>query len=212
MVKLIIRVYFTVESNIVKQKRMEMDRYIEYKSTKCKRLVFRIPPHTPFQQILAKLNDVKFVGCSISSEHITYSVLELLNNSLRAQRENRNSDPILLKFQEIHDGFNIYLRDWGGGFDINTLPYDIHTHVEEIDIHNEDFEEYRQAHEYMRFGLGLYLARKTFPYFSISFIDPQEEPVEWNPEITAGTVIEMHTSARRIKSHKGPVYAKQTNI
>ena len=191
---------------------MEMDRYIEYKNTKCKKLVFRISPQTPFQKILAKLNAVNFVGCPISSEHITYSVLELLNNSLRAQREKNSSEPILLKFQEIQEGFNIYLRDWGGGFDINPLPYDINAQVDKIDIHNKDFEEYRQAHEYLRFGLGLYLARKTFPYFSLSFINPYEEPVEWNPELTAGTVIELHTSARKIESNKGPVYAEQTNI
>lgn len=191
---------------------METDRYIEYRNTKCKKLVFRISPQTPFQQILAKLNAIEFVGCSIASEHITYSVLELLNNSLRAQREKKKLEPILLKFEELQNGFNIYLRDWGGGFDINTLPYDINTRIEEINIHNEDFEQYRQTHDYLRFGLGLYLARKTFPYFSISFINTFEESVEWNPEKTAGTVIELHTSPQRSSMRKGHEYAQQTNI
>jgi anti-sigma regulatory factor (Ser/Thr protein kinase) len=212
MVILIIRVYFNVESNNVKQKRMETGRYIEYRNTKCKKLVFRISPQSPFQKILSKLSAVEFVGCSIASEHITYSVLELLNNSLRAQREKNRLEPIVLKFEELQNGFHIYLRDWGGGFDVNTLPYNINTRIEEIDIHNEEFEQYRQAHEYMRFGLGLYLARKTFPSFSISFINTYEEPVEWNPDLTAGTVIELHTSQRRSPINKGHEYAQQTNI
>lgn len=201
-----------------------MDKYIEYGTTKCKKLVFRISPETPFQEILAKLNRVKFIGSSISTEHITYSVLELLNNSLRAQREKNTNDPILLRFQERKEGFHIYIRDWGGGFDISELPYDIHTKVEEIDIHNEDFERYRQEHEYMRFGLGLYLARKTFPFFSISFIDPHEKPIDWDPRITAGTIIELQTvpfregpargeekllsEEERISVSKGQVYAE----
>lgn len=191
---------------------METGRYIEYRNTKCKKLVFRISPQSPFQKILSKLSAVEFVGCSIASEHITYSVLELLNNSLRAQREKNRLEPIVLKFEELQNGFHIYLRDWGGGFDVNTLPYNINTRIEEIDIHNEEFEQYRQAHEYMRFGLGLYLARKTFPSFSISFINTYEEPVEWNPDLTAGTVIELHTSQRRSPINKGHEYAQQTNI
>ena len=189
-----------------------MDRYIEYGNTKCKKLVFRISPKTPFQEILAKLNRVKFVGSTIATEHITYSVLELLNNSLRAQRENNIHDPILLRFQERQEGFNIYLRDWGGGFDISSLPYDITSKVEDIDIHNEEFEQYRQEHEYLRFGLGLYLARKTFPFFSISFIDPDEEPIDWNPEITAGTVIELQTAPQAFPTLNRHAYAQQTNI
>ncbi|SRR6056297_488913 len=199
-----------------------MEKYIEYGSTKCKRLVFRISPETPFQEILAKLNRVKFIGSFIPTEHITYSVLELLNNSLRAQRERNANDPILLRFQERKEGFHIYIRDWGGGFDISELPYDIHTKVDEIDIHNEEFERYRQEHEYMRFGLGLYLARKTFPFFSISFIDPHEKPVEWDPRVTAGTIIELHTvpfredkvppEKEQTSVPEGQVYAEQKNF
>jgi len=188
------------------------DNYIEYNDQKCRKLVFRISPNTPFQEILSKLNRIQFVGCSISTEHITYSVLELLNNSLRAQREQKNENPILLKFQKTRAGFTIYLRDWGGGFDISELPYDINTSIEEIDIHNQEFEQYRQAHEYMRFGLGLYLARKTFPVFSLFFIDHQEKPTDWNPKITAGTVIELHTDTSVLHAKRRQEYAEQTDI
>lgn len=188
------------------------DKYIEYSDKKCRKLVFRISPNTPFQEILAKLSMIQFIGCPISTEHITYSVLELLNNSLRAQREQNNENPILLKFQKNRTGFNIYLRDWGGGFDISELPYDINSNIEEIDIHNQEFEQYRQSHEYMRFGLGLYLARKTFPVFSLFFIDHQENPTGWDPEITAGTVIELDTENSRLHAKKRRVYAEPTDI
>lgn len=188
------------------------DKYIEYNDQKCLKLVFRISPNTPFQEILAKLNRIQFVGCPISTEHITYSVLELLNNSLRAQREQKNENPILLRFQKTRTGFNIYLRDWGGGFDISELPYDINTNIEEIDIHNQEFEQYRQNHEYMRFGLGLYLARKTFPVFSLFFIDHHEKPTDWNPEITAGTVIELNTDTSMLHSKRRQEYAEPADI
>ena len=186
-----------------------MEKYLIYGNKKCKKLVFNISPKTPFQDILGKLTRITYYGAHISSEHITYSVLELINNSLRAQREREAFDPILLRIHQRANGFYFYLRDWGGGFDISQLPYDINTRVEEIDIHNEVFERYRQEHEYMRFGLGLYLARKTFPVFSISFIDGQEQPVDWIPGTTAGTIIELQTVAQDLPAHKRYVYARQ---
>jgi len=168
-----------------------MKRYVAFEKKRCNNLVLKISPHTPFQDILARMEKIEFVGCSISSEHIIYSILELVNNSLRAQRSRKVEDPILLKIMTDSRGFEIELKDWGGGFDINSLPYSLDGDISEVNIHSEDFENYRQVHNYRRFGLGLYLARKTFHDFAIHFFDSEGNESEWVKGQSAGTRIKL---------------------
>lgn len=170
-----------------------MQRYIEYEKTRCKSLVFKISPSSGFQNILTKLNSIEFTGCNLTNEQITYAVLELINNSLRAHREADHDLPIRLRFMIDEKGLEIYLQDWGGGFDISKLPYNIHEDATEIDVHDDRFENYRNEHGYQRFGLGLYLAKKTFNYFSIFFIDENGSETTWESGNSAGTVVRLRT-------------------
>jgi anti-sigma regulatory factor (Ser/Thr protein kinase) len=173
-----------------------MIRYIQYSNTLCKSLKLTISPGSPFQKILATLNSVEYKGCTLTTEQINYAVLELLNNSLRAHRVRGVQEPILLRFSMKPHGLEVYLRDRGGGFDINALPYPIEEDPSNIDVHNEHFERYRRKHNYQRFGLGIYLAKKTFPRFSITFVDEKGRETEWEAGNPDGTVIVLSTVAQ----------------
>jgi len=191
-------------------------RYIEFENKKYQSLTLRISPQTSFQCILARINKIKFVGSDHPSEHIIYSILELLNNSLRAHRDRRVEKPILLEINTCPNGFEIQIQDWGSGFDIRSLPYSLNSDPDEIDIHDTKFEKYRQIHNYQRFGLGLYLARKTFPYFELNFFDMDQNETQWTDGGVAGTRIRLRTSAAESKyadfSTTEVLYEKQENI
>ncbi|MFO7850104.1 MAG: ATP-binding protein [Spirochaetia bacterium] len=146
-----------------------------------------------FKKILNKLNDVYIPECGVTREQAVYAVLELLNNSLRAHRERGETTPIYLHFSIGKEGLEVYLQDWGGGFDVSSLPYDLNKNPEEINIHNEEFESYRREHRYKKFGLGLYLAKKTFHNFSLYFIDGNGSVTDWENGDIAGTVILLRT-------------------
>ncbi len=193
-----------------------MKRYIEYEKKRYHSLTLRVQPGTPFQYVLARMNEIEFIGCTLPSEHIIYSVLELLNNSLRAHRDKNIREPILLQFRACSQGFEIFIQDWGGGFDIHSLPYDLHSDLEQIDIHDKSFEKYRQRHNYQKFGLGLYLARRTFPSFSLIFFDSGENEVNWGEGTVEGTRIRLRTTTAEFTfsdlSDTEVLYAKQEII
>ena len=184
-----------------------MKKYVAFEKKRCTNLVLKISPHTSFQDILSRMEKIEFVGCSISSEHIIYSVLELVNNSLRAQRSRKVDDPILLNITAESHGFEIELKDWGGGFDVNSLPYSLEGDIGEVNIHSEDFENYRQFHNYRRFGLGLYLARKTFHDFAIHFFDSEGNDTEWVKGNSVGTRIKLRALNARdsISDRRGDI-------
>ena len=170
-----------------------MARYIQYEKKRYKKLSFRIFPSTDFQQILSKLNNVSFSHSSLTPEQIIYAVLELINNSLRAHREKEHDLPIYLRFAVEENGYEVYMQDWGGGFDVSNLPYDLNEDTEHINIHDENFEQYRLEHNHQRFGLGLFLAKKTFTHFNLYFIDEDGMETTWESGNTAGTVIHLRT-------------------
>lgn len=193
--------YFILVSSIFIEENC-MSLYLEYKNRRSKKLVFRISPKMDFQKILAQLNELSIPDFGITSEQAIYAVLELLNNSLRAQRENGKEDPIYLRFSVDPEGFEVYLQDWGGGFDVSSLPYDLDKAPEEIDIHDEEFESYRRENGYLKFGLGLYLAKKTFPGFTLHFIDENGSVTSWKDGNSAGTVIQLRAYPNSGKPRK----------
>jgi sensor histidine kinase regulating citrate/malate metabolism len=168
-----------------------MIEYIRYGKKKCRKLRLHIDPHADFSAILKTLNQMDFITTPINSEQIMYAILELLNNSLRAQKEKGVSKPILTQFSINNNSLHIKVQDWGGGFDLNQLPYDLYCNVEEINTNNENFQEYREKHGYIRFGIGLYVVRKTFHRFNLFFIDEDLMPVEYDSGKAKGTCIEL---------------------
>jgi anti-sigma regulatory factor (Ser/Thr protein kinase) len=103
-------------------------------------------------------------------------------------------DPVRLHFAGRDSGIHIRVQDWGGGFDPSSLPYDLEAPTEDIDTNAEQFQEYRENHGYLRFGIGLYVAKRTFDRFTLCFIDEDLNEVRWGENGCKGTQIDLEIS------------------
>ena len=177
-----------------------MSDYIQYRGKKYRKVRLHIRTDADFNDILHELNEIELYGAPISSEQIIYAILELINNSLRAQKERNISKKILTEFSLSNENsLFIKIQDWGGGFDVSKLPYDLSSSTDEVDTNSETFQNYREEHGYMRFGIGLYVVKKTFDSFHLYFINEDLQPVRWESGQAEGTCIEMklHTDSVR---------------
>ena len=132
----------------------------------------------------------------IDHDNIKYAVMELLNNSLRAHREKRVNKAIITTLNTFNSHLTINIKDYGGGFDPGKLPYDLEKDHREINPQSSCFIEYREKYNYMRFGMGLLLARRTFTCFDLSFFDNYGKQIKWESGEAAGTIIRLSTGAR----------------
>ena len=138
-----------------------MVEYLSFHGKKYRTVRLHIRPDADFNDILSELNDIEVIKIEISSEQIMYAILELLNNSLRAHKEKGIEKKILTQFS-VNDGkLHVKIQDWGGGFDISSLPYNLNEQTDDVDTNSGTFQEYREEHGYMRFGIGLYIVKKT---------------------------------------------------
>ena len=167
--------------------------YIKYKEKKYKSATIKLSRDSDFNALLKEFNRLFFSGIGNKIEHIQYAVLELVNNSIRAHKEQNTSEYIILNFHMETDALTIRIKDAGGGFDTSTLPYDIHNDVNDIDMNNHSFQEYRERHGYNRFGMGLLVTKRTFHEFLISFYDEEGEKESWSEGTTIGTIITMRS-------------------
>lgn len=168
-----------------------MIEHIMFRDKKYRSVRLHIRPYADFSDILKVLNMIEFPSASMSGEQVMYAVLELLNNSLRAHKEKEIEREILTEFSVTDGKLYIKVRDWGGGFDTSNLPYNLHEDVDNINTNDESFQEYREHHGYIRFGIGLYVVRKTFSTFNLYFIDEREFPADWESGKVQGTCIEL---------------------
>jgi anti-sigma regulatory factor (Ser/Thr protein kinase) len=133
--------------------------------------------------------------------HIRFALLELVNNSLRAHRSESVEDPIFLEFQIIQNqsdignanqiGLRIVLEDHGRGFDPSDLPYNLYGPVDTVDLQSDSFQLYREMHNQQRFGMGLFVTKRTFDSFRLEFIDFNENTTPYNPGKIRGTRISL---------------------
>ncbi|MDC7236002.1 MAG: ATP-binding protein [Spirochaetales bacterium] len=170
--------------------------YLKHKGKKYTSVVLKISKNTDFSRILDELHQIFLAGINEKKiENIRYSLLELVNNSIRAHKEQKENRDILLRFKLAGQELIITLRDWGGGFDKSRLPYDLDQDVQKIDINDQNFLEYREVHGYQRFGMGLLITKKTFDRFKLSFTDHQGNIRDnYEEGQTAGTVIELRST------------------
>lgn len=56
---------------------------------------------------------------------------------------------------------------------------------------SDQFSSYRQRHAGSRFGMGIYVAKKTFRDFHLGFVDASSQPCPWFSGKVKGTVIEL---------------------
>jgi len=169
--------------------------YLKHKGKKYTSVLLKISQNTDFSRILEELHQIFFAGINEKEiENIRYSLLELINNSIRAHKEKNETRDIQLRFRLTENELITTLKDWGGGFDKRRLPYDLDNEVNDIDINNQDFLEYREKHGYHRFGMGLYITKKTFTGFDLKFIGHNGEiQKDYEGQNTAGTLIELRS-------------------
>lgn len=172
---------------------------IVYSRMSSRKVCINISPTVEFREILKVLNNIQLPDYDINHDNIKYAVMELLNNSLRAHREKKEEKAIVTTFSTLNSNLTINIKDYGGGFDPRKLPYDLEKNHREINPQSSSFLEYREKNNYLRFGMGLLLARRTFSRFDLSFFDDHEKKVKWESGNIAGTIIILSTG---VKNHE----------
>ncbi len=155
-----------------------------------------VNPQADFRQVIRTLEAIVLPPVRVSEEHVRFAVLELLNNSIRAHRERGEQRDISIDLA-ISDGkLVVTIRDFGGGFDTSKLPYALEDEPSSLDLHSSEFEDYQRRNGFKRFGMGIYVARKTFDDFRLVFLDHRDQPMSWKPGETAGTLIVLSVGTR----------------
>lgn len=159
------------------------------------RVQLAVSPHADFREIIRALDSIDFPRTGVSSNNIRFAILELLSNSIRAHRERNVDKEIRLVIAATDGRLSVSIRDFGGGFDPGKLPYDLEADPKSLNLQSPPFEEYQTRHGFKRFGMGIYVAKKTFEHVTIDFFDEQENPMPWQQGKVAGTLITLSTPA-----------------
>ena len=155
-----------------------------------------VNPQADFRQVIRTLDAIVLPPVRVHEEHVRFAVLELLNNSIRAHREKGEQRDISIDLA-ISDGkLVVTIRDFGGGFDTSKLPYALEDEPSRLDLHSAQFEEYQRRNGFKRFGMGIYVAKKTFDDFRLVFLDHRDQPMSWKQGETAGTLIILSVGTR----------------
>jgi anti-sigma regulatory factor (Ser/Thr protein kinase) len=170
-----------------------MEESLALRSRRCRQLRLNIHPSAEYRKVLDILNSLQLPASVGNPENVKFAVLELISNSLRAHRERGVEQSVLtlLRFEDGH--LTVSIRDFGGGFDPYSLPFDLEGDVRTVDPNGSRFQEYQRRNNFQRFGMGLLVARRVFPAFSLSFLDAAGRPVRWGEEEVVGTFIRLST-------------------
>jgi hypothetical protein len=153
------------------------------------RIVVR--PNSEFPAILRIFNALIYPVSGISADRISFAILELLSNSMRAQCERGREEPIVVRIWIEGNAMMASVQDRGGGFDPASLPYAFDAPVDSLDLMSPDFIEYRERSNNTRFGMGLVAVRKIFPLFSLKFVDASDRELPWPSPDIEGTRITL---------------------
>lgn len=163
-----------------------------YKTEVYRNLIFNISEKAPLNAILKYLNLVNSGIPAEKQENIIYSTMELVNNSLRAQRETGSHEkPVKLRFSAEDDYLLIVVKDCGGGFETSLLPYDMNTPARDVDLESTAFQRYRERYSYNRFGMGLLTARQMADLFTLEFHRKGKVMNGYQKGRTEGTIVTM---------------------
>jgi anti-sigma regulatory factor (Ser/Thr protein kinase) len=163
------------------------------RSRRCRQLRLNIHPSAEYRKVLDILNSLNLPASIGNPENVKFAVLELISNSLRAHREKQVQEMVLtvLRFEDGH--LTVTIRDFGGGFDPYSLPFDLQGDVRAVDPNGNRFQEYQKRNNFQRFGMGLLVARRVFPSFSLVFLDAVGRQVRWGKGTVSGTLIRLST-------------------
>jgi len=166
---------------------------IVYRGKARRQVRLTIDPRSDFRNVLQVMEEVEVAGDGLNPRNLRFALLELINNSLRAHREKKVDRPITVTFTASDRELGVSIRDHGRGFDPATLPYRLEDDHRALDPRSESFQRYQERHDHQRFGLGLLLARRTFPRFELLFLDADERPTRWGAGPVDGTLIRLGT-------------------
>jgi len=163
------------------------------RSRRCRQLRLNIHPSAEYRKVLDILNSLNLPASIGNPENVKFAVLELISNSLRAHREKQVQEQVstVLRFEDGH--LTVTIRDFGGGFDPYSLPFDLEGDVRAVDPNGNRFQEYQKRNSFQRFGMGLLVARRVFPSFSLVFLDAAGRQVRWGKATVSGTLIRLST-------------------
>ena len=150
-----------------------------------------VSPQADFRDIIHTFDAIEIPPTRVSVDNIRFAILELVNNSLRAHREKGESRDILIDLSLADGRLFIAIRDFGGGFNPKKLPYELEADPRSLDLHSSPFQEYQRKNGYKRFGMGIYVAKKTFDDFRLVFLDERDMPVPWTEGRIIGTLITL---------------------
>ena len=160
-----------------------------YRGKKYKRIVINIKPEMEFKGILDTLEEISLPEVGTKPQNIKYAILEMVNNSIRAHRENNIAEPLSITFEYESPSLRVEVTDRGPGFNPEGLPYSLEDNPQQIDVKSAAFAKYREENNYQRFGMGLFVVKKTFQDFNILFLDHNGNIIPWAPGQVHGTTI-----------------------
>lgn len=165
--------------------------YIVYRAQRVATLLLTIPPEVEFRTVVDSFAEVGYPPLAAKADIVSFALLELVSNSMRAHRERGIGEPVKVSFNAAGSELGISVLDSGRGFDPRLLPYDLDAPVETVDLLSDSFAEYQRRYGGSRFGMGLYVAKKTFPRFSLSFVDRSDRSCPWFSGLVKGTRIDL---------------------
>ena len=170
---------------------MDPGHSLHMKGKQSRTIRLTVSPHADFRQVIRILGEISIPPTRMHDEHIRFAILELLNNSIRAHREKGEPRDICVDMTASDSRLVVAIRDFGGGFDPQKLPYDLEADPATLDLRSSPFEEYQKRNGYKRFGMGIYVAKKTFDVFRLVFLDAQDRQAPWAPGRIEGTLITL---------------------
>jgi anti-sigma regulatory factor (Ser/Thr protein kinase) len=155
-----------------------------------------VNPAADFRDVLHVFDAIKIPDTAIGADNLKFAVLELINNSIRAHRERGVGKDIAVDLTMAPGRLHVSVRDFGGGFDPGLLPYSLDADPGELDLQAPGFQEYRRRNNFTRFGMGIFLAKKSFDHFQLLFLDETGKPAAWGEASIQGTLIRMDLGTR----------------
>lgn len=168
-----------------------MESYIVYRSERLSALSLAFDPGQEFRSIVDQFGEIAYPDLRLNPELVSFAILELVSNSIRAHKERGIADEVQVTLAMEEGEFRVTVTDSGRGFDPGRLPYDLDAPAETVDVMSEAFLEYRERYGSTRFGMGLYVAKKTFPRFRLRFVDGGGNSCPWYSGMVKGTRIDL---------------------
>ncbi len=120
---------------------------ILYDGEERKSVRIMVRPRCEFPAVLAIFNAMRFPDTGVPDEQISFAILELVSNSMRAHVERGSEDSIVIRLWIKGHLFMATVSDRGGGFDPARLPYSFDAPVASLNVMAPEFIAYRERYD-----------------------------------------------------------------